>query len=101
MVNQMSENKNDDSTNCTGRRDFLKSLLGFSKSSVKNTSKSENNLIASFYWSDLRTGQVGFPTGLAADHGLPGSIMKLITTACLCQEGKSERRFDCTGTIAI
>ena len=56
-----------------------------------------------FYWCDLRTGQIGFPTGLAVKIGLPGSLMKLVAAAALKEEGllPSNQTFDCPGSLVV
>jgi len=76
------------------RRRFLKSVFGLggaieatagepaeAKPSVKGGDG------ALFFWADLKLGNIGFPSGLKVPHGRPGSVMKLVTAACLLEEG--------------
>lgn len=96
---------NSSSTNAsksTGRRQFLKSLLGLG--SVIEASKVEARPASPegmFYWADLRTGQVGFPSGATAPSGCPGSVMKLVAAAVVAEEGlvSTDRQIECTGSI--
>lgn len=56
-----------------------------------------------FFWSDLKTGQVGFPTGFMVDAGLPGSVMKIVAAAALLEEKmiNPNDTIDCKGHATI
>ncbi len=56
-----------------------------------------------FFWSDLKTGQVGFPTGFMVDAGLPGSVMKIVAAAALLEEKmiNPNDTIDCMGHATI
>lgn len=56
-----------------------------------------------FFWSDLKTGQVGFPTGFMVEAGLPGSVMKIVTAAALIEERliSPNETIDCKGHATI
>ncbi len=56
-----------------------------------------------FFWSDLQTGQVGFPTGFMVDAGLPGSVMKIVASAALLEERlvSANETIDCKGHATI
>lgn len=86
----------------TGRRQFLKSLLGLGGAiDVKKAEAATAS--GSFIWADLRTGQVGFPTGVNIKPGLPGSLMKLVAAAAIRQENflPANQTIECRGSIAI
>jgi len=96
----MDISKTSNEANCTGRRDFLKSLFG-----VKVTEKppAGSAPAGDFYWADLKTGQVGFPTGTKIIPGLPGSIMKLVATAAIKEEKllSENVQLECDGSINV
>lgn len=75
-----------------GRRGFLKSLLGLSaiEQGVEQTEQPAAAAPArgsdKIFWCDLKSGQIGFPTGTVIPSGVPGSIMKLVTAAALLEE---------------
>lgn len=54
-------------------------------------------------WADLRSGFIGFPSGLDVPHGPPGSIMKLVAAAAILENGLLDpnRKFDCLGHASI
>lgn len=56
-----------------------------------------------FFWGDLKNGNVGFPSGLKVPHTRPGSVMKLVTAACLLEEGlfNPNETAECRGTVVI
>jgi len=77
-----------DKEDSTGRRRFLKSLFGLGAvSEVKEAEAAVKRQTASFFWTNLRNGQIGFPTGMSVPSGLPGSVMKLVTAAALYESG--------------
>ncbi|MBN9396413.1 MAG: hypothetical protein J0H83_14280 [Candidatus Melainabacteria bacterium] len=57
----------------------------------------------SYFWSDLKTGQVGFPSGLIVPRTQPGSVMKIVTAACLIDDlhHNQNETHECTGTAVI
>lgn len=98
----------------TGRRRFLKSLLGIggggatAESQIQpaqsKTIKEDNTHTGGvWFWTNLKTGNVGFPGGLQIPHESPGSIMKIITAAALLEEGlvSHQEIFDCTGSVKV
>jgi cell division protein FtsI/penicillin-binding protein 2 len=89
-------NNDDPKQNLLGRRGFLKSLVGL-RSDKKEEGTWQKPFPETFIWANLKTGQVGFPTGFANIDVLPGSIMHLVTAACLCQNGCGEEKQICTG----
>jgi cell division protein FtsI/penicillin-binding protein 2 len=91
-------------TNSTGRRDFLKSLFGLSGALESPPPKPPAGTASpNFYWSDLTTGQIGFPTGTTVPHGMPGSIMKLVAAAAIREDNllSANSKFECVGSVSI
>lgn len=92
-------------SNFTGRRQFLKSLLGLS--GVVEASRAEAKVASLpagyFYWADLKAGQVGFPTGTSAEPGPPGSVLKLVSAAAMRDKNvfPANQTFECGGTIVL
>lgn len=99
------------------RRHFIKSLFGLgtaldvaeapaqaqTNSSSSATAKpARQSGTFRFYWTDLRTGQVGFPSGQVIGAGMPGSLMKIVAATALLESRilKSEQKFECRGTYA-
>ena len=75
--------KGDDATRVTRR--------GFFKSFLPQLPENEPVLLpgsfqSTFMWADLRTGQIGFPGGLARNDVMPGSVMHLVACAALLEE---------------
>jgi hypothetical protein len=104
-----------DLSNNTCRRDFLRSVFAFfllarGKSCVAKTRASEY-----FYAVDLRdgrlitTGQTDIAPRIPPEippkipHGPPGSIMKLVTAAAICEENLPARlqTVNCKGAIVV
>jgi cell division protein FtsI/penicillin-binding protein 2 len=56
-----------------------------------------------FYWTSLKTGKIEGDSKIMAPHGLPGSLMKLVTTAALVEEQlfSMNTPLTCTGQIRI
>jgi len=52
---------------------------------------------ATFIWTNLENGQVGFPTGFSIIDVLPGGLMHLAAAACLVQNNYAEEKQFCTG----
>jgi cell division protein FtsI/penicillin-binding protein 2 len=92
-------------SNFTGRRQFLKSLLGLS--GVVEASRAEAKVEAApagfFYWADLKAGQIGFPAGASVEPGPPGSVLKLVSAAAMRDRNvfPANQTFECTGTLAL
>lgn len=98
-----SGNSDHTKAHSTGRRQFLKSIFGLS--SMVEVKSAEAGVIprGTFVWADLRTGQVGFPTGTSVKPGLPGSLMKLVGAAAIRQENllPANETLECRGSIVI
>jgi hypothetical protein len=67
------------------------SRRGFFKSFLPALSEDEPVLLPgsfqnTFMWADLRTGQIGFPGGLARNDVMPGSVMHLVAAAALLEQ---------------
>lgn len=82
------------------RRKFIKSILGLG--SVLETSARASVPVKQdekFFWADIKTGNIGFPTGLDVPVARPGSVMKLVTAATLLEEGalNPNEQIECTG----
>lgn len=86
------------------RRRFLKSLFGLGGAiEVVQTEPANAKTGGLFFWADLKNGNVGFPSGLKVPSARPGSLMKLVTAACLLEEGlfNPNETEECTGTFTI
>lgn len=89
-----------------GRRGFLKSIFGLGSvveaPAVVAKPKSAFSQ-AKFFWADLHTGQVGFPTGQLVPAGLPGSLMKLVAAAALLDSDTllPDQKFECRGSYRL
>jgi stage II sporulation protein D len=88
-----------------GRRRFLKSLFGLGAVSEAGgaVEAAVKKQTASFFWANLRNGQIGFPTGMSVPSGMPGSVMKLITAAALRESGvvTDHTTVECRGVIEV
>lgn len=83
--------------NQIGRRAFLRSFFGLGGGILQPAdaadaieiaeAKSAANAPAIFVWAGLKTGFIGFPTGLRVEAGLPGSTMKIVAAAAITEEG--------------
>ncbi len=72
------------------RRGFLRSILGLGADGLPAF---EAKLHQQFVWTDLRTGQMGFPLGLSKVDVLPGSLMHLVAAAGLVDESLLKPEF--------
>ncbi|MBX9877798.1 MAG: hypothetical protein K2Y22_05015 [Candidatus Obscuribacterales bacterium] len=94
-----------DAPHSTGRRQFLKSLfsLGGAFPVAQPARAAVVATKPSFFWADLKTGQVGFPTGMSMAPGLPGSLMKLVAACAISEDHllSPETTFDCTGSVVV
>jgi len=90
-------------SNFTGRRQFLKSLLGVGSVLETQPVSAERQVSGDFYWVDLRTGQIGFPTGTAVKAGLPGSLMKVVAAAVIRDRNilPANHTLECSGRIVL
>ncbi|HEY9868905.1 MAG TPA: penicillin-binding transpeptidase domain-containing protein [Candidatus Obscuribacterales bacterium] len=92
-------------SNFTGRRQFLKSLLGVSGvvEASRAEARAESQPAGYFYWADLKAGQVGFPAGTSVEPGSAGSVLKLVSAAAMRDKNvfPANQTFECTGTIAL
>lgn len=95
------------SSNSIGRRRFLKSIFGLGamidESVDAKTPEAPPHLAPVFIWADLKTGQIGFPTGLNLGGGMPGSTMKLVAAAALHEEAliSPNQIYECSGHITL
>lgn len=88
-----------------GRRGFIKSLFGLTAVADRRpvaAAPTESTRL-SFFWANLKNGQVAFPTGTSLPSGPPGSIMKIVTTVALRESGMfvGEETIECRGAIKI
>jgi penicillin-binding protein 2 len=97
MNDDKKENK------AVNRRGFLKSIFGVGVISNSSQAEAVSPKNCSFFWCNLKTGQIGFPTGLDVPFGLPGSLAKLITAAALKEENLilPDEKLECRGKIVI
>lgn len=96
--------KSKESVNCIGRRGFIRSLFGLTGTAVEAIkAQASTELAGEWVWGNLRTGQVGFPSGLTLRKQRPGSTMKIVATAALAEEGlvSPTETVDCTGTTVV
>lgn len=89
-----------------GRRQFIRSIFGLgtvAESEVEATPSETKEISGKFFWTDLRTGQVGFPSGHAVPSGCPGSVMKIISAAALTEAHllPADHKYECRGVIKI
>lgn len=106
----MPDNDNEP-TNCIGRRHFIKSLFGLGGGVVGEAEAEAAEVKAkvkprsrpSFFWADLDTGFIGFPTGLEVPRNSGGSIMKLVAAAALSETGaiNPNQTFECSGRMKV
>ncbi len=87
----------------TGRRQFLKLLFGVGSTIETKPAEASRSIPGNFFWADLKSGQIGFPTGCSLPAALPGSLMKLPAAAAIRNEHllPENTTFECTGTITI
>jgi cell division protein FtsI/penicillin-binding protein 2 len=105
--------KSKESVNCIGRRGFLRSLFGLTTvvegrlaesaeaAEARATTQQNARLTGEWFWTNIRTGQIGFPSGLAMRQHRPGSVMKVVATAALLEENlvNPNETVDCTGSF--
>lgn len=117
------KNDTDEQPETLNRRRFLKSMFGLggaleasaepdaAVAANSTTGKSGSAKVSKvvvptgglFFWADLKNGNVGFPSGLQVPKSRAGSVMKLITAACLLEEGifNPNETEECTGSVSI
>jgi cell division protein FtsI/penicillin-binding protein 2 len=85
------------------RRRFLRFLAGLGAAAQCLEAEASTARKGKFFWVDLRTGQLGFPSGFSIPAGMPGSIMKLITSAALVDARllSPNQRFECRGVYRL
>jgi len=90
-------------SNFTGRRQFLKSLLGVGGMLEAQPASAQRQGGAAFYWTDLHTGQIGFPTGTDVKSGNPGSLMKVVAAAAIRDRNilPANQTLECSGRIVL
>ena len=101
--------KSKESVNCIGRRGFLRSLFGITstggavETAVEAKPKAASALAGEWFWCNLRTGQIGFPTGLTLRQHRPGSTMKIIAASAFSEEGlvSPTETVDCPGSVQL
>ena len=64
----------------------MRSLFGVGTVVENKVSAAQAKPVGRFFWADLRTGQVGFPSGFNVGNTQPGSLMKLIAAAAMLEE---------------
>lgn len=88
-----------------GRRRFLKSIFGLGSAiEVAHAEPAEAAPAGgAFFWADLKNGNIGFPSGLKVPHSRPASVMKLVTAACILEEGifNPNETEECTGSTTV
>jgi cell division protein FtsI/penicillin-binding protein 2 len=93
-----------------GRRRFLKSMFGLGGAApgslaIEKAQAEPTVAKASgrFFWADLKNGNIGFPSGLLVPSSCPGSVMKLVTAACILEEGifNPNETEECTGSVQV
>jgi penicillin-binding protein 2 len=95
------------SINSIGRRGFLRSLFGLTTAvegtTVEPRAEAKAKPTGRWCWADLRTGQIGFPSGLSVGNALPGSLMKLIAAAALYEEAlvNPNQTIECRGSACV
>jgi cell division protein FtsI/penicillin-binding protein 2 len=103
--------KSKESVNCIGRRGFLRSLFGLTtvvegrlaesaEASEARARQRATHITGEWFWTNIRTGQIGFPTGLSTRQNRPGSVMKIVTAAALLEEKlvSPNETVDCAGS---
>lgn len=86
------------------RRRFLQSLFGLRAVTAETpVEAAERKSAESFFWANLKTGQIGFPSGLSIPSGMPGSVMKLVTAALVHEQhiDKDVGTIDCNSVIKV
>jgi cell division protein FtsI/penicillin-binding protein 2 len=70
---------------------------------LANTLPSSAASSSAFYWKNLETGNILSAYSGQVPLGVPGSLIKLVSTALICQEKlfQPEQEFECTGTYKI
>ncbi len=81
-----------------GRRNFLRSLIGMA-SVQSEPDHWQKPIPDTFIWANLKTGQIGFPTGFANIDVLSGSLFHLVTAACLVQINCADDKHICNGNF--
>lgn len=89
-----------------GRRQFIRSIFGLGTVAEEAQAAPAQKKVSDsgkFFWTDLRTGQIGFPCGPSIPQGSPGSIMKIVSAAALTDAHlqAQDRKFECRGSIKI
>lgn len=95
--------KSKESVNCIGRRGFIRSLFGLTSAVEVKAKALPVQLEGQWFWSNIRTGQIGFPTGLTLRQNRPGSIMKIIATAAFSEEKlvSPNETVACSGSLSL
>ncbi|MBY0358105.1 MAG: hypothetical protein K2W82_08900 [Candidatus Obscuribacterales bacterium] len=87
-----------------GRRGFIKSIFGLGSVVEVPAAIAKPSLSpAKFFWTDLHTGQIGFPGGQVVPAGLPGSLMKIVAAAALVDASllRPEEKYECRGSFKL
>lgn len=94
-----------------GRRQFLRSIFGLgtvAETQTESPAEAQSNepkieSRGKFFWTDLKTGQIGFPCGHNVPSGMPGSLMKLVSAAALSDAHiiPIDQKFECRGSYTV
>ena len=85
-----------------GRRGFIRSVFGLGTLKAAEAPVQARDS-TTFFWCNIKNGQVGFPTGFHVPREKPGSIMKLVAAAALLEESlvNPNHQLECTGTFRV
>lgn len=85
------------------RRGFIRSIFGLGTLIPHTTESVEARAQYSYFWCDLKTGHVGFPSGLYVPSTPPGSIAKIVASACLIDQlhFSENQTYECVGTHRV
>lgn len=99
--------KSKESVNCIGRRGFIRSLFGLTTAVEARVAADAKNKFGDptgeWFWSNIRAGHVGYPSGFSLRQHRPGSIMKIVAAAAFIEEGlvNPNETVDCSGGATV
>ena len=96
----------EDKAQDVGRRQFLRSIFGLgtvAEAESEAPAAAATSAGSKFFWTNLRNGQIGCPTGHDVPMGMPGSIMKLVSAAALIDTKilLPDEKFECRGSYKL